>query len=92
MCSIKKVFLEILQNSQENTCARISLSIKLLNKRLWHTYVKYGGVVGQILQNVFEELQAGNGIEGIFAFLDKNLVIAIAIAERFRDWVYSYCF
>ena len=85
MCSIKKVFLEILQNSQENTCARISLSIKLLNKRLWHTYVKYGGVVGQILQNVFEELQAGNGIEGIFAFLDKNLVIAIAIAERFRD-------
>ena len=85
MCSIKKVFLEILQNSQEDTCARISLSIKLLNKRLWDTYVKYGGVVGQILQNVFEELQAGNGIEGIFAFLDKNVVIVIAIAERFRD-------
>ena len=28
-CSIKKVFLEILQNSQENTCARVK-------KSLWH--------------------------------------------------------
>ena len=25
-CSVEKVFLEILQNSQENTCARISFS------------------------------------------------------------------
>ena len=28
-CSAKKVFLKILQNSQENTCARASLLIKL---------------------------------------------------------------
>ena len=28
-CSIKKVFLEISQNSQENTCARDTLLIKL---------------------------------------------------------------
>ena len=28
-CSVKKVFLEILQNSQENTCARDSFLIKL---------------------------------------------------------------
>ena len=28
-CSVKKVFLEISQNSQENTCARDSFSIKL---------------------------------------------------------------
>ena len=28
-CSVKKVFLEISQNSQENTCARVSFSIKL---------------------------------------------------------------
>ena len=27
-CSVKKVFLEILQNSQENTCARASILIK----------------------------------------------------------------
>ena len=28
MCSVKKVFLEISQNSQENTCARVSFLIK----------------------------------------------------------------
>ena len=27
-CSVKKVFLEISQNSQENTCIRVSFSIK----------------------------------------------------------------
>ena len=42
-CSAKKVFLEISQNSQENTCARVSFLIKLqaapatlLKKKLWH--------------------------------------------------------
>ena len=45
-CSVKKVFLGISQNSQENTCARISFLIKLqasglrlstlLKKRFWH--------------------------------------------------------
>ena len=40
-CSIKKVFLEILQNSREDTCARVSFLIKpgpatLLKRRLWH--------------------------------------------------------
>ena len=33
---MKKVFLEISQNLQENTCARVSFSIKLFKKRLWH--------------------------------------------------------
>ena len=28
-CSVKKVFLEFSQNSQENTCARVSFLIKL---------------------------------------------------------------
>ena len=45
-CSVKKVFLEISLNSQENTCARVSFLIMLqasglrpatlLKKRLWH--------------------------------------------------------
>ena len=43
-CSINTVFLKISQNSQENTCARVSFLIKLqasqpatlLKKRLWH--------------------------------------------------------
>ena len=28
-CSVKKVFLEVWQNSQENTCAKVSFLIKL---------------------------------------------------------------
>ena len=32
-CSVKKVLLEISQNSQENTCARISFLIKLQAKK-----------------------------------------------------------
>ena len=40
-CSVRKMFLEILQNSKEITCARVSYLIKLrpatlLRKRLWH--------------------------------------------------------
>ena len=39
MCSVKKVFLEISQNIQENTCARLSLFNKitetLVKKRIW---------------------------------------------------------
>ena len=34
-CSVKKMFLEILQNSQENTCTRVSF---LMKRRLWHRY------------------------------------------------------
>ena len=45
-CSVKKVFLEISQNSQENTFARVSFLIKLhvwdlqlySKKRLWHRW------------------------------------------------------
>ena len=39
---------------------------------------------GQIFQNVFEELQAGDGIEGI-VILDNNILIATATTEQFRD-------
>ena len=39
--SVKKIFLEITQNSQENTCSRVSFLIRpwpatLFKKRLWH--------------------------------------------------------
>ena len=40
-CSLKKVFLEISQNSQENTCARVCNFIRpatLLKKRPWHRF------------------------------------------------------
>ena len=37
-CSVKKVFLEIYQNSQENTCARVSF-LKKLKVSAW-TFIK----------------------------------------------------
>ena len=36
-CSIKTVFLEISQNSQENTCTRISFSRTFFTEHLWTT-------------------------------------------------------
>ena len=43
-CSVKKVFLEILQNSQENACARVSFlnkfqgwGLKIIKKSFWHS-------------------------------------------------------
>ena len=47
---------------------------------------------GQIFQNIFEELQTGDGIEGILAFLHNNIITVIATDEQFRDWTYRYYF
>ena len=46
-CTVKKVFSKIPQNSQENTCARVSLLIKLqasgqnCSKLIWFDKIKY---------------------------------------------------
>ena len=46
-CSVKKAFLEILQNSQENTCDRASFFNNVKKReRLWHL-----GVFLWILRN-----------------------------------------
>ena len=37
------------------------------------------------MRQIFEELQAGDGIEGILTFLDNNILMTIATTERFRD-------
>ena len=51
-CSFKKVFLEISQNSQENTCVRVSSLIKLkaLGLQLYLKRDSETGVFLQILQ------------------------------------------
>ena len=73
-CSRKKVFVEILQNSQENTCARASFlslrSATLLKKRLWRrcfpaNFVKLlrtpflQNISGQLLLNAYSTCGAG---------------------------------
>ena len=47
-CSVNKVFLEISQNSQENTCARVSFLIKLQPSALW-LYLKRDSGAGVFL-------------------------------------------
>ena len=49
------------------------------------TMTRWTFTEGQTFQNVFEELQAGDGIQEILAFSDNSILIAIATAERFRD-------
>ena len=53
MCSVKKVFLEILQNSQENTCAGVSFLIK--SKAACSFTTKK--TLAQNFKNYFEELE-----------------------------------
>ena len=48
MCSVKKVFLEISQNLQENTCARVSFLIKFQVTGL-QLYQKRGSGTGVFL-------------------------------------------
>ena len=41
---------------------------------------------------IFEDHQAGDGIKEISTFLDNTVLIAIATAEQFRDWIGSNSF
>ena len=59
-CSVKKVFLEILQNSQENNCAESLLnkfaglrSATLLRKRSWHRCFPVN--FAKFLKNTFQK-------------------------------------
>ena len=56
MCSAEKVFLEISQNSYENTCARVSFLIKLQARGLQLYYEREPGkgVFLWILRNFYK--------------------------------------
>ena len=57
---------------QHSHTKRNSLDIRAIFMEFWE-YVNNGGVVVYwVERNFFEELQAGDGIEGILAFSDKN--------------------
>ena len=78
MCFVKKRLLEILQNSQEKTCARVSFLIKLqasglkpatlLKKRLWHRFFPVNFVKFQ------EHLFLQNTSGGCFYFSKENII------------------
>ena len=69
-CSVKKVFLEISQNSQENTCARVSFLIKL---QAWDcNFIKK-----ETLVKVFCEISKNT-------FLRRKLLVGASVNYRKR--------
>ena len=98
MCSVKKVFLEISQKSQENTGARVSFLIKLqaLSKQLYWKRDSGTGVFLKILWNFSEHLFLQNTSSGCFGevFASRrnretryfqNLVLTLDKTSKF-DW------
>ena len=68
-CFVKKVFLEISQNSQESTCASVSFLIKLqalLKKKLWHRYFPVNFV--KFLRTVFTQNTSGGCFCQVFLY------------------------
>ena len=91
--SLESMFLEISQNSQENTCARASYLIKLkpatlLRKRLWHrcfpvNFAKFLRILF-LTQHLWWLLVGGitsgtkNGSNLHIAYLIKNIIETIS--------------
>ena len=75
MRSVRKVFLEISHYSQENTCARISFEIKLLDSGRISVKRNYffrnlgnitcNHIIMLVLENLLPDSFSGNSIEGI---------------------------
>ena len=64
-CSIKKAFLKILQNSQKNTCVRVSFLIKLLRQT--------------ISLQIFERLSSTSFTQSIVSNMPLTIVCMIGI-------------
>ena len=67
--------------SNHSYTKRNSLDARVVFKQWWNVCI----LKEQIFQNIFEELQTGDGIERILAFLHKNIITVIATDEQFRD-------
>ena len=87
-CSVKKVFLEISQNSQEDTCARVSFLIKLRSatlskKRLWHRcfYLNFA----KFLRTPYMQNTSGRllFLVSLSTYVPANTLISFLISNRF---------
>ena len=93
-CSIKKVFLDISQNSQENTCARVSFLMKLrpatlLKKWLWHRCFPVDCV--KILRTLFSQNTSGRPLLDFMLSKDQSLSnrdTAETSATRNPSWIF----
>ena len=92
-CSVKKLFLEILQNSQENTCARVSFLKKLQplvcnfikKKRLWHRCFPVN--FAKFLKHVFLQNTSSGCFwnnHSYYSFLDYALISVIELLKTHK--------
>ena len=97
MCSVKKLFLEISQNSQENTCTRFSFLIKLqvsfLINRLCHrcfpvNFEKF--LRTSLLQNTSGlQLIKKEALEQVFSCEFCEILRTLFVTEHLR-WLLLY--
>ena len=103
-CSVKKMFLEISQNSQENTCASVSLFNKvaylrpanLLKKRLWRWCFPVGFSkflkTSFFIEHLWWLLLHLLLLSKIYYYQKKHLRTAILKGRASLSWYYSLGF
>ena len=79
----KKVFLEISQNSKENTCARVSFLIKLQALQLYQKRDSGTGVFLWVLWPILRKISLAKRTEIIKTF---DLCDTWLYTKRFRFW------
>ena len=79
-CSVKKVFLEISQNSQENTCARVSFLVKLQASSLQFYFIKKE-TLAQVISCEFCKIYK-NTSGGCFYHLSKYFDFMVTMLIR----------
>ena len=91
-CSVKKVFLEILQNSQENACARDSFWIKLqawgLKKSLWHRCFPVN--FANCLKALFLQNTSGRLLQNLHCFF-SYLYLQRLLWYFSKSWSMIFC-
>ena len=82
---MKKVFLKILQNSQKNTCARVSFLIKLQTS---DNFIKKEALAQgfsyefcEIFKNTFLQITSGGCFLNMFSFRLSSVISKVSIAD-----------
>ena len=84
-CSIKKVLLEITQNSQENTCAKVSFLIKF--QASGSNFIKKD-TLAQVFSCEFCEISKNTFVtEHLRATASENLFLCIGKFEKLFPWI-----
>ena len=81
------VFLEILQNSQKNTCVRVSFLIRpatLLKKRFWHKCFSVN--FAKFLRTLFLQTTSERLLLFLFFLQNEEIVYLVLTAKHKKYW------